>query len=120
MDHFKDFALFNPKVVTVLEACVEVFDKPKHDEGLVEQHEKVRCSIVQPITSFLLGLAEHTPETKEEDDYGEDQFGNQTGVVLDFGHAFDLTCAAANRERAHEKAKEQEQTLANYHPSDGF
>ena len=75
---------------------------------------------MQPITSFLLGLAEHTPETKEEDDYGEDQFGNQTGVVLDFGHAFDVTCAAANRERAHEKAKEQEQTLANYHPSDGF
>ena len=104
----------------MIKAIVEVYSEPSHDGDLVEHYEKAGYSIVEPITSFLFGHAEHTCETKEEDDYGKDQFGDQAGVVLDFRHAFDVPYFAALREWGHEKAEEQERTLDYYHPSDGF
>ena len=61
---------------------------------------------MESISSFPVGLAEHSPETKEEDDYGADDFSDQVGVVLDFWHVIDVPYGAALRERAHEKAKE--------------
>lgn len=40
--------------------------------------------------------------------------------MLNFWHAFDIPHRTALRERAHEKAKEQYNTLENHHPPHGF
>ena len=115
--------MFTKISINSAKAFVVVNVELSHDGDLVEHYEEEghsTLSPIQPLTSFLLGLAEHTSETKEEDDYGKGQFGNQAGVVFDFGHQLDVPYIAALRACGYEKTKEQERTLEYYHPPDKF